>query len=760
MKKLGVWFGLLCILQGVVPMQVVAEVLPADPRTTQSDGTTDSLVSDEMITQSSATNDSVISSTVSEEAVESSTATSSSKENTATTESDTSTSETESPLLAPQDLLPKKNKVGDFKYVTLTSDNTNLKLFQDLTNLNVWNTPTKNQLNKTYQIKEVYRFNEQDYYLLGDSTSELGYVVASAVKPTTFSQGSELPYGEEKYFVAVTETNALWKDFSQAPQSTKSILRKTLKAKGYYLDFDGTRYEVLVDRNGAQQGIVKTSALKATNAGGIYQSAKQYVTFVKNNSPIYNNFALSVRSKTNTYYLKTYEARGFYLHFNGTKYLTIYDNKGKWIGYVPENFVKTGNGKGGIYQSSNRYITFTSANYAMYSNFNFKKLRTTKGLYKKTYQARGYYEHFNGARYYTVYDNKGKWLGYVNAASAKTGNGKGGIYQSSNRYITFTSANYTMYSNFNFKKLGTTKNLYKKTYQARGYYEHFNGARYYTVYDNKGKWLGYVNAASAKTGNGKGGMYQKLGDEGVVISRNYATYTNFNFKKRGKTSSVFNQSVQVRGYYQHFNGAKYYTIYNAKGKWLGYVNSAAVRIKKGAATYLGTSRARVLKHLKANEKNGFYVGTRYRGLGYGGVSNQEVFMQPKGNPNKYGQGMNCTGFVAAAMRNSGANLAPISRLGYGGAANATLWRDSLKKNCKYYTYGSISALLKSGRAKKGDILYLEGRWGEYGADCHIGIFWGDNGHQNRFWHQVLAGNMISNIFSGTPYSMVYLFPQE
>ena len=681
MKKLGVWFGLLCILQGVVPMQVVAEVLPADPRTTQSAGTTDPWVSDEMITQSSATSDSVISSTVSEEAVESSTATSSSKENTATTESDTSTSETESPLLAPQDLLPKKNKVGDFKYVTLTSDNTNLKLFQDLTNLNVWNTPTKNQLNKTYQIKEVYRFNEQDYYLLGDTTSELGYVVASAVKPTTFSQGSELPYGEEKYFVAVTETNALWKDFSQAPQSTKSILRKTLKAKGYYLDFDGTRYEVLVDRNGAQQGIVKTSALKATNAGGIYQSAKQYVTFVKNNSPIYNNFALSVRSKTNTYYLKTYEARGFYLHFNGTKYLTIYDNKGKWIGYVPENFVKTGNGKGGIYQSSNRYITFTSANYAMYSNFNFKKL-------------------------------------------------------------------------------GTTKGLYKKTYQARGYYEHFNGARYYTVYDNKGKWLGYVNAASAKTGNGKGGMYQKLGDEGVVISRNYATYTNFNFKKRGKTSSVFNQSVQVRGYYQHFNGAKYYTIYNAKGKWLGYVNSAAVRIKKGAATYLGTSRARVLKHLKANEKNGFYVGTRYRGLGYGGVSNQEVFMQPKGNPNKYGQGMNCTGFVAAAMRNSGANLAPISRLGYGGAANATLWRDSLKKNCKYYTYGSISALLKSGRAKKGDILYLEGRWGEYGADCHIGIFWGDNGHQNRFWHQVLAGNMISNIFSGTPYSMVYLFPQE
>ena len=27
MKKLGIWFGLLCILQGVVPMQVVAQTL-------------------------------------------------------------------------------------------------------------------------------------------------------------------------------------------------------------------------------------------------------------------------------------------------------------------------------------------------------------------------------------------------------------------------------------------------------------------------------------------------------------------------------------------------------------------------------------------------------------------------------------------------------------------------------------------------------------------------------------------------------------
>lgn len=763
MKKLGVWFGLLCILQGVVPVQAIAEVLPENTTKMEDVATTNPLISEDSTKQTESTIDETPADSegVAETFEKNSETAMSAEKNTATTETTTETDGKQNLSQEDNKIASKaKKQINALHYVTLTQSNANLKIYPDLADLDSWNLPTQEQLNKTYQVKATFTLEEQDYYLLRDKTGDLGYVSATSVTPTAFPQGSEILYESDNYFAVTIEMDVLFHDFSQAPQSTKSILRKTFKAKGYYLDFDGTRYEVLTDKNGVKIGIVKATALKATNAGGLYQSHKQYVTFVKNNSKIYKDFTLNERSKTNAYYLKTYEARGFYLHFNGIKYFTIYDNKGKWIGYVPESLVKLGNGKGGIYQSSNRYITFTSANYAMYSNFDFKKLRTTKGLYKKTYQARGYYEHFNGARYYTVYDNKGKWLGYVNAASAKTGNGKGGIYQSSNRYITFTSANYAMYSNFNFKKLRTTKNLYKKTYQARGYYEHFNGARYYTVYDNKGKWLGYVNAASAKTGNGKGGIYQTLGNEGVVISRNYATYHNFNFKKRGKTASIFNQTVQVRGYYQHFNGAKYYSIYSTKGKWLGYVNSGAIRIKKGAASYLGISRARVVKHLSANEKNGFYVGTRYRGLGYGGISNQEVFMQPKGKPNKYGQGMNCTGFVAAAMRNSGANLAPITRLGYGGAANATLWRDALKKNCKYYTYGSINALLKSGRAKKGDILYLEGRWGEYGADCHIGIFWGNNGHQNRFWHQVLAGNMISNIFSGTPYSMIYLFPQE
>lgn len=40
------------------------------------------------------------------------------------------------------------------------------------------------------------------------------------------------------------------------------------------------------------------------------------------------------------------------------------------------------------------------------------------------------------------------------------------------------------------------------------------------------------------------------------------------------------------------------------------------------------------------------------------------------------------------------------------------------------------------------------------------FFGGDRSNENRIWHQVLAGNMQSHIFSGTRFSKIYLFPQD
>ena len=183
------------------------------------------------------------------------------------------------------------------------------------------------------------------------------------------------------------------------------------------------------------------------------------------------------------------------------------------------------------------------------------------------------------------------------------------------------------------------------------------------------------------------------------------------------------------------NGSTYYSLYDSNGKWFGYVNSGAVRERRGAAQYMGTTRQRVLNELTVHQNDRFYLSTPYRGLS---SSNPEPFLSPYGAPNGHGPGMNCTGFVACVMRRSGGNLNRISGItqGWGSYANAYNWRDALMRNTEYYV------------------------WTDINYDCHIGIFWGDRSNENRIWHQVLAGNMQSHIFSGTRFSKIYLFPQD
>ncbi len=61
--------------------------------------------------------------------------------------------------------------------------------------------------------------------------------------------------------------------------------------------------------------------------------------------------------------------------------------------------------------------------------------------------------------------------------------------------------------------------------------------------------------------------------------------------------------------------------------------------------------------------------------------------------------------------------------------------------------------------EKGDIIYFDPVWTDINYDCHIRNL-GNRSNENRIWHQVLAGNMQSHIFSGTRFSKIYLFPQD
>src|SRR5699024_8561039 len=59
--------------------------------------------------------------------------------------------------------------------------------------------------------------------------------------------------------------------------------------------------------------------------------------------------------------------------------------------------------------------------------------------------------------------------------------------------VTIKSKNYKIWQNFNWKKKDTSKNRYHEDLNAKGIYHHFNGSNYLSLYNDKGKWLGYIN---------------------------------------------------------------------------------------------------------------------------------------------------------------------------------------------------------------------------------------------------------------------------
>ena len=142
-------------------------------------------------------------------------------------------------------------------------------------------------------------------------------------------------------------------------------------------------------------------------------------------------------------------------------------------------------------------------------------------------QARGYYDHFNGTRYLTVYDKNGKWVGYINATATKlSSNGGGGKYHAYNKYVTIQSGNYDIWQNFDWQKRSHSSKYQRKTVLARGYYDHFNGARYLSLYENNGHWIGYINETGTKLGpevKEKMAEVQQLLDQ-QYYSANYGIY--------------------------------------------------------------------------------------------------------------------------------------------------------------------------------------------------------------------------------------------
>ncbi|MGX7025105.1 serine hydrolase [Vagococcus hydrophili] len=458
---------------------------------------------------------------------------------------------------------------------------------------------------QTFLAKEqVKHVNGKNYYTLYSVKEEMiGYVLVEDVSIAESQGGIYQSFG--KYVTVTNNQSSTLSNFDgKEKHQTNKLYKNTYLARGKYHHFDGSLYYSLYDSKGVWYGYLNEKDAKIVDgAQGAYHSLNQYVIMNSPNYPIWQNFDWKEKNKSKKFYQRTFLAKGEYHHYNGETYYSLFDLNDKWYGYINKNAMKQTQGSQGDYVSFNKYVTVKNENGSTWNSFDWNRRHKISSLANQTLKAKGVYYHANGNDYYSLYDNNNVWKGYINKDFVKVADGAQGSYQNFGKYVTITKNNYDMWRNFSWNSLGKTNNKYNKTYLAKGQYRHFNGATYYSLFDNKGTWLGYVNKNGVTVADGAQGIYQSYGKEVMIVKSNYPMWSDFSWNEKGNTSSYMKKKFNARGKYQHFNGSTYVSLYDNKGKWYGYLNESAVSSEAEKM-----EKVQVLLNSKYNSYNyGIYV---------------------------------------------------------------------------------------------------------------------------------------------------------
>lgn len=308
---------------------------------------------------------------------------------------------------------------------------------------------------------------------------------------------------------------------------------------------------------------------------GPYIPFNKYVNISNANDSVYSNFNWKERYKSSTIHKKTYLAKGKYDHINGNVYYSIYDSKDNWMGYINSQSTTITDAHGS-YIPLNRYVSITRDNNPLWSNFNWKQKGSSKGIYNKTLLAKGEYRHYNGSTYYSLYDSKNVWLGYIHNGATKLTTANG-LLSAHSQYVTVKSPNYKTWADFSGTQQGTTTNMNNKTYLVKGANHTFKGPVYYSLYDAKGKWFGLLNKNATKPAAPQG-PYQSFNKSVTITNKNYALWSNFKWKRKPNSNGLYNKKFIAKGLYKHTNGSTYYSLYDSKDVWRGYINSASTKL--------------------------------------------------------------------------------------------------------------------------------------------------------------------------------------
>ncbi|MEY8599962.1 trypsin-like serine peptidase [Staphylococcus shinii] len=135
------------------------------------------------------------------------------------------------------------------------------------------------------------------------------------------------------------------------------------------------------------------------------------VTVSKSNISVWNDFQfLNKKPLTHIKVGNVYKAKYIYKHNNGQTYLSLYDNKNKWIGYFNRRDVYDLKGT-----LLNKKVKISKNNYVIWDSFFLdNKINLSKDFYGKTLNAKYSYKLGNKEEFYSLYDDSNKWIGYLN----------------------------------------------------------------------------------------------------------------------------------------------------------------------------------------------------------------------------------------------------------------------------------------------------------------------------------------------------------
>ncbi|MGX6962305.1 DUF5776 domain-containing protein [Vagococcus xieshaowenii] len=398
-----------------------------------------------------------------------------------------------------------------------------------------------------YDKKKVPVFKLKNGYYVSAERALMQKFTYASMKPTQYSVSKSNP--------------ALYKNITLMTKKAASTLGKVYEVRGKYTLENGAVIYTLYNKNGSWAGYMNSKDMIPVK----YVSWNKPVIINKANYSSYTDFFFSGKKIKNTKTLigTQYTAKGYYILGDGKKYLTLYDKKNKWQGYL--NSAATLSNLTNYYLSSpKKVVALKSTDYYRSSTFTKNtrvgtyQVGTTLDVTSVTYASNGL----------PVLKLKNGY--YLSAEKARV---RKFTYTAMNEKYSISTKNVTLWHKITQTNKKATSSI-GTVFNVKGRYNIDNGQIIYSLYKKNGTWAGYMNSKNMSQVK-----YVSWNKNVKITKKNYATYTDFFFssKKIKNTSSILNKTYKAKGYYILGNGKKYLTLYDKNNKWIGYLNAEATK---------------------------------------------------------------------------------------------------------------------------------------------------------------------------------------